>query len=393
MKHSYLHSIVQRARFLAVLPAGLLAGMAAPANAQSDDAADAPFLQPQTSEWSVSADASITYDSNIFANSSEESDWIWGIRPQVEFRRIAGLIGLDAGAGVDIGFFTHNSSYNYQDFFGFLQLSYPQEVSDSRWEWNLLLDARESSSTDQLLSARTNSRIYTAGGDVRYLYSDKTAIRGLANYRYNDMLSAGFTDTDTTDLGVDAVWLYSPKLDFYLGYRYRHTRWKRMATSSANDHGVELGVEGELAPKLVGVVSIGYTHRDFNQGSSKGMFSAGATLNWAMRQGTTVSLDGRHGFDATETGQSVEASDVTLKVTQEINAKLDVEGSIGYSHYRYSNVAPRNDDLYGIGAAVNYTFTDHVSARFGYTFTHRHSTQSVYTYDRHLVSLSSNFRF
>ena len=78
----------------------------------------------------IGLDSSVRHTSNVFLNSSEQSDIIYTLLPTVNYRSNQGAIELDAFMGIAMVHYSDFSSYNAENLkFGF-NATYPREKNN-----------------------------------------------------------------------------------------------------------------------------------------------------------------------------------------------------------------------------------------------------------------------
>jgi len=227
---------------------------------------------------------------------------------------------------------------------------------------------------------------------VQNLFSEKLGYRALGSYRDSNYLTTGYADVYSYSLGLSGVYVYSPKLTTLLGFTHRES-WNGHASGavgrnpSSHDERVDVGFEGELAPKISGNFYIGWQQRKFDtsafQDASSLFLSTG--LKWVPMQKTTVSIDGSRDFDTTAALQSAKLTSLTIGVTQVIDDRWSCDGSVAYSHSNFTGsvvINNRRDDSYRLKARVTYAVATNIGLEASVGYGNVDSTNSFSTYDR-----------
>lgn len=346
-----------------------------------------------------SLSGTLGYDSNTFANANEEGDAYATLTPALEFARGKGLIVLHANAGVNIIRFNDFTNQNAEDFFGALEVSYPNRP-DATLVGTFDLGWRQSSGTNEFLGTRTETNVLKVGAGLQRRVSQKLSLRGSAGYQQSEARTAGLSDVDVWAVDGGAVFTYSEKLDVLGGYRYRHTETGggQRAALDADDHLLRVGAEGQLMPKIVGHAAVGVQYRLFHDSDQSDSVSpyADASLAWNPSERTVVTLAGSKDFQATADDRSVDRTNASLTLAQRIYGSWSGGPFVSYTHSRIkqSAGASRTDRGYGAGGGVNYDFAGgKTSGGLRYTYLNQDSTEAFFDYQQHVIELAVTARF
>ncbi len=355
------------------------------------------FYEVGDGELFLNLQSSLTYDSNIFARSSQEADWIFQVGPELQFLRQAGLVGVDLRTGIDFGFFADNSELDYESLYSYLDLTYPR-AGERRATTTLTLSAREETRTDSTIGARTRSYVYEANGGVRYTVTEKFGTRVRAGYSHVDYRDQERSDIDRYQVRLDGIWVYSPLLEYFGGYRFRYTDVHTLAGEERNntlDHALIAGLEGEITPKLSGLLEGGYQVRipEQDTASRREQLTVNGRLNWAVRADTGVFVTAGRDFDTSPERQSLERTDASAGVRQELRQWLQAQALFRYENFRFRRGDNRVDDAYVGQVGLDYDVTTHLFMNVTYSYTVRESTDPEFDYDRHIASVSARWRF
>ena len=352
-------------------------------------------------ESSVAANAS--YDSNIFANSSEVSDGIYTLTPEVHYIRDQGIFTTDLGLGVNVVRFGDHTSQDSEDPYFSGHIAYSPSgktllTSD--------VGIKRTSQADDTLNNRVTSNNYSYNGLFQYLFSEKLGYRLTANYNLSNYLTSGYSDVATYTVGVDGVYVYSPKLTGVAGFSYGQSKTTDRSIGhgdpASQDFRYSAGLEGEIAPKVTGTVRAGLVDRQFDNSGFKdstGIFLASG-LKWAATKKTTFSLDASNDFGTTAGDQSSKNFNLTLGIQQTLTEKLSLDGNVAYDHGNYTSsgsgvfaVPGRTDDSESGRVRLAYSFTSMWSADVSVGYRHTDSTLATSTYNRFTGGLGVTARF
>jgi polysaccharide biosynthesis protein VpsM len=341
----------------------------------------------------------VTYDTNIFANANEQSDWSLAVVPELQYLRQAGVLQMDARLGFEIIRFDDFTSQNTEDFFSLLNFSYPNRPDGNRSRGEFELGWREFSGTNEALGARTQAEVFSASGTARHAVSDKLGLRAGLRYREDSYKTANVSDVSVWSLAADALHTYSDNLDLFLGYRFRDTDTtgrQNRAALGVRDHLLQVGAEGQLTPRITGRASVGVQERRFNGGAlTRSVRPYGSVeVSWSPAARTRYTLAADKDFDTTPDDRSVSGSDFTLLLDQGITNRLSFSPALYYLRTRYrSATEDRNDEQFGLSLGLAYQTAPNSTLNARYTYLTRDSSNPFFEYDRQLLTFSADFSF
>lgn len=378
------------------LPLALATAAATLAVAVSPAHALAEFAR---GKLTVAASLNTAYDSNIFANSTEEEDVSVTFNPSLAWTRNAGRISATVSVGISAITFTDADDQDSVDpsINAALTHDRAEKGSDS-----VSLSYTRSSEANDILLDRVEVDNYRGSVGTDYFYSEKTGFRANANFRSSLYDAPGFNDVESYGLGGGILYRYSPKLVANATYSFSPEKAEelapgRLSDPSSKNHRFSLGLEGELAPKLSGNVSVGYAYRDFDNGAdSDDTILVGAGLSWAAAEKTTLTLSATQDFDTTANAESAHIFNVSLGARHTLTEKISLNASLGYQQSELDEVGTpvsREDDTYIFGAGSSYRINDNISANLAVRHRINDSTLARAEYDRTVVSLGLNLLY
>lgn len=248
--------------------------------------------------------------------------------------------------------------------------------------------------------------------------------------KYVDGLSFGpLLNRYTQTFGVTGGYKVQPKTKVYLGYRRQIIHYTgRSAGVNGGDknnksHFFDLGVEGQIAPKLTGNIQAGYQLKDYDQAQSFAITKTGFAVRDAQRKAYTQAWVASSNL----TWKPMERCTWMLALSRSLN-----ESTYGSNRYSISNnanlsvshvfphkltgrikagvqidkypeafnatidapVNNRRDDTYTQGAGVGYKLQDWIDLGLDYGHTKRSSISSdQFNYESHVTMLSAKLTF
>jgi hypothetical protein len=395
----------------------------------------------------LSTTARATYDSRMFGGLGPADDYIFTLDPRLIYRREAGLLKLEASAGVRINRYVEFDELNSEDLVTSFILRLPPEgpslasgrfesTYDEHTEVNYDVNARIREKTfSNRLSADIPIGLKTAlllGGsfrdDQRNAFSDQQTWDGTAGFRYQNFLGGSAFDVRYRHLEVESSGdnelripldqesdIYSATFSrpLYRDVRGSVTYGYRILERSAAEvmNGLDqrssgsifsLGLNGpflpqSIFPKVDSSLSVGYQKNEtpgINDTSSS-RFIGSLHIGWHARERTRLYFDARRATELSVNDLTVETTSFIVGVNQTIGDFTTGSMSAGYERREYETIdlIGREDDVLRLQAGARYRITSAWSAAANYSLRDSQSSEAVADYARHLVSVEATYTF
>lgn len=188
---------------------------------------------------------------------------------------------------------------------------------------------------------------------ARYVYSPKTTLSADASHNFTTTSGGDFSDTKGSDLGLAALWKYSPLTEFGPGVRV--TRQAGGGSNTRTSVGPTLNLNYKYSSKLSLTSQLGLDFADYSRiGSSDTSVSASVGLNYEASPlwGMNLSLFRNSQADPSVSGSFREVTSVRLGYTRKIR-----RASLGLG-LSYENSTAFNDQVDGTRPDRNYFSID-----------------------------------
>jgi hypothetical protein len=341
--------------------------------------------------------SSLRWSSNVFRDATDDvDDLLWTVKPGFEFNFWRGVSNADLVLNTNYEILRYEDNSDVDAELAHVQALGSYESARLLLSGSASFDERQSSSSDggdaNLDADLARSEVVDAGFNAEYQFSSKVSFASGVNYDdidYVDVDAGNFADTETVTLPFDVFYELTPKLDLSVGYI---ASYKDVEGGSAGDYDTttefyNVGLRGDLLPKLNGFLKLGYTDDDR---ADEGMFGADLDLSYVVSQKLTSSLLLSRDYSVGGTGETIEKDSVTVRANYAIDAKYSVSGKLGYEHRDY---AAREDDQYSLGLRLSYKLDQNWRLAAGYTYSETDSSQATSSYTDHSLSLSASFRY
>ena len=395
----------------------------------------------------LSTTARALYDSRMFGGLGPADDYIFTLHPRLVYRREAGLLKLEASAGVRVNRYLDFNELNSEDLVTSVKLWLPPEgpsISSGSFEssydehtevnYDVNLRIREKTFSNRL-SADIPIGLKTAlllGGsyrdDQRNAFSDQKTWDGTAGFRYQNFLGGSAFDVRYRHLDLESSGenelgiplnqesdIYSATFSrpLYQDVRGSITYGYRVLNRSQAEilSGLEersagsifaLGLNGPflpqtIFPKLESSLSLGYQKNEtpgINDTSSS-RFVGSLNVSWHARERTRVFFDARRALVLSVNDLTVETTGFNVGVNQTVGDFTTTSLSVGYEEREYQTIdlLGRTDDVYLLQTGARYRITSAWSAAANYSLREAQSSEAVADYGRHLVSVEATYTF
>lgn len=270
---------------------------------------------------------------------------------------------------------------------------------------SVTLDEDYKQTTDQAtseLTARALRVENTAGVAVEAPLRGKLGFNLAAQHTYNNYLAGIYNVLDRQEVlaGGDITYKVQPKTNLVLGYRYGTMNY-RLASAESGDssyNNLSLGLTGNIAPKLAGLVMAGVQFRNYeqhlNQAKDKATIGGySARLAWKPEELTDVIFYAkRAGVETTYLNSRYYISsmgDVELsRQVRKIKASLGLGyESVVFPEKTAATGKKRRDNNTGVRLTAEYNIQTWLKAGAAYAYKNRASNESAFAYSDNLVSI------
>ncbi|OGS06469.1 MAG: hypothetical protein A2270_07220 [Elusimicrobia bacterium RIFOXYA12_FULL_51_18] len=270
----------------------------------------------------------------------------------------------------------------------------------------LVLDEKYMATTDQATSELTarSKRVQNIAG--LNFYSPLRGRLGFGidvQHTVNDYLSSRNKALDRDEIlaGADLNFKLQPKTKLFAAYHFGSLKYKERTLAGSGDalySNVDLGLTGNIAPKLTGNLTAGAQFRLYRKdladaSNSRTTGGYGAQLNWRPMEKTEVVLYGkRANVESTFADSRFYTSTLNdLSASRELN-KFKAGVGISYESVRYPEETPgsnakRRDSNYNGRATLDYNVQKWLKAGVGYNYKTRRSNERSNNYVDNVVTL------
>lgn len=343
-------------------------------------------------QFYVNATASYTWDSNIFANSTSGGDSVYAVSAGIDFRRHAGMIGINGNASVNASSFGENTGENFQNPSFGLELT----KQSGRTTGSLTAAVSRQSKADALVNVRNESWNYNAGLNLKYPVIERYTLSGGIGFGYLDYLDNRlFVDLSTYTASLDLFYIYNTERDIIAGYRIRYG--ETSVNSAYYDHAFTVGLSGKIFPKVGGTVRVGYQFREptNSSGESFSSITASGQAKWTITKKINAALLLSKDLSTTSTNTTVDSTSTGIDFQYGMNSKTAVFFGLGYGINEFLGVSggDRKDSYFTWSAGAHYTFSSYLKLALTYSYFQNWSSLSFSDYKRNSINLTASTTF
>ena len=337
----------------------------------------------------VFGNASIGYDSNIFAQNGGEGDVTFSASTGVELKRRAGIIAVNMRAVFAYQGFNENKDQSSWNPSFFVELN----KTTGRTTGAFTLHAFRTSRADSAVNLRTQTWNFPIALNLKYPINDKFYVTSNSSYlrrSYADT-NAGLLDYTDYAQALDFFYVFTSKLDIVGGYR---TRIGKTNLGTTTDHSFNIGLMNGLLPKVNGSVRVGYQIREAETGETYSQFTISTGLTWNATRKLTVSNSIGRDFSTTATGATVDSITASLSGTYVINRRIQVDSGVAWGRSRFIGaILPRRDDFFSWNVGGTFIWNEHFRVSANYTYFKNWSTFAFSDFERTGYSIDVSSRF
>lgn len=340
----------------------------------------------------VTGSFSMAWDSNIYTSANQTSDIVYTATLGAEYRRRAGLIGINVSSGLARAQFSENVSESSTN----PNLRIELNKDTGRTTGTLGLSASRSARADPTVNLRTDSWNYTADLNLKYPISDRHALTASLTWHKQDYLDNQlFVDLTSISMSADWFYVFTPQRDLFGGYRLRISESSAQTTFA--DHSISAGVSGRIVRGLNGTARVGYQVREGLKGTSETFSGYNASLSaaWNFTRKVALNTSISKDFNITSTNLSTDALTGNLDLQYARSAKLALTAGVGAGRTTYLGTEGdgREDTFFTAYGRIAYTFNEHLRLGLVYSYFRNWSTIDFSDFSRNSLTFDASSRF
>ena len=355
-----------------------------------------PFMSTQES-----------YDSNIYltkhnAKGSSINKTSLGFEL---VQKVGARLDLKGGYSMDILSYAVNTSTNnavHHNAFISAMARLPKDMTVS-------VDDKYKQTTDQATSETTeraerieNVAAVNFAAPLRGQFGFNIVVQNT----YNNYLNSSLAGLDRAEnlMGFDVSYKLQPKTKVFAAYRYGALNYENSITNDATYNNMDLGITGDIAPKITGTVTAGMQARNYKNDSGTAdnditTMGYSAQAIWKAMERTDVTIYAKRANIESTYGTSrfYTSSMLNVGATRMIN-KVKVGLGLGYEGVQYPEkttlTSPKRlDENTSVSLTAMYNIQKWLSADAGFTYKNRNSNEKANEYNDKVFSVGIKAMF
>jgi hypothetical protein len=236
--------------------------------------------------------------------------------------------------------------------------------------------------------------------NTEYRLSPKFKFGAGISYEEKDYLTFtnAVADYDLVRLPFDLFYELTPKLDLSAGYTYSdrsvEDRTGDLIDTSYDSevHFFNVGLRGELMPKLTGNVKVGYRVREQSAVKDESTLGLDASLVWATTPKLSNTITLGRDFGVAGEGNATENTSFRLNSKYSISQQYFASAMLGYTMRDYLAFG-REDDMIDFGLSLSYVPNEYWTISTGYTYSENDSNAVGNSYTDNRYELSASLKY
>lgn len=350
-------------------------------------------------ETTLRADLSGGYDTQPSANSSGESSFVYRGGLNLDLRQVRSDADWDISLGSGLLQFSDLETDTDPDFRVRVSTKSNRPRFGSRVTGGASVEMNRANQEDPLLGERIQNDRFSAGGNLLLSPNTRYSLGLNASYSADNPSgrSENIAGVTQAGLGLTGYHRRSEKLAFTLAGNFSANRGSGSSVSGGDSEffSLSLGMDGQISPKLSGVLQGGWQVRDGeNLEGDSGSPYLNAALTWAMNARTQVGIRANSGFSSTVGSQNSEQTSLTLDARRTINTRLSGNLTLNFNRSKVVNFGQeREQDLFSVAGGVSFRVNQSLSMRGNLQFSQQTSNEATFDFDRWLGEVGLQYTY
>lgn len=387
-------------------PSAILAGLALPFSAVQ--ASPLVSIGDQVDVF-FTGTSSVSWQSNLFrSDTNEVEDFLLTLSPGFEFDFGRGLSNADFRITTRYDILSYDKSDDWNTETLHIKALGSYQASRLTVNGTVSFDETQTTLQDNVtVGSLVESEITAVNVKGEYVVSPKFSVGSGVSYsdRVYTTQEASYADRESYSIPVDVFYELTPKVDLSLGYQYTTRDVESVTLPSfksayeTESHFFNIGARGDLLPKLVGSVKVGYRQQDTDYSDATADtddsgLGIDTSLVWAASPKLAHTLLIARDFGSSGAGARIEESSINYKASYSIDSQWGASANLGYSLREYLDDANDREDVYvSAGLRLNYSPNQYWSFGGGYTYMENDSDLAANSYENHKLDVSASLRY
>jgi predicted porin len=340
----------------------------------------------------ITASASVRHDDNVLLSpTTKEGDVIYLFIPGVDLHYKGSQASL--GFSFDEQFSHYEKFHNLDDHLANLAASGAYQGAESDFGLNASFVQEDQTTINaQSLDQTVKHTISSVSSNAEFALTAKTRIGFTPSYNYAEFPEVGFQNSKIWTVPVDLYYSMTPKTALSVGYAYSKTTTE-LGTGDSKGNFLNVGVRGELTPKLSGQIRIGETELKPVAQPSTRQLGVETSLIYAFSPKTNFSLFVNNGFAPSAAGNQTEVLAAGISGSFELSQAWSANLSVGTTTTKYLITPPRTDHFWNASLLVTYMVTQNFDLQASYLYRKNDSNLQLVTFDDNVATFTAACKF
>lgn len=355
--------------------------------------------------FSLTLDASVRHDDNVYLSSKDKvASTVSSVTPGIGLR-----FGDDTVAHGDLGYrvaftrYSHDVSPNLRLGSGTGNFGYDdgniklaaganyQQVSQNNGDVVTL--GQQAVFRRDVLSANTSLEAHV---------TPRTSASAGVNYGRTEYKSPGLIGSTTTEVPLNVFFNLTRKFDLSLGYSFTKVNPQLDGPDGKNSYS-NIGVRGELTPKLSGSFSAGYRTQQVADNPKSHLVGFEGGFGYEATTNTGLSLSLSRDYSTGALGETLRNSSYGLNLSTKPARQWQFGAGISHQTVDYGKTvfsktatktnADREDSLWSGNLSASYLISDWISASTDFTSSRNRSSLNGAEFTSNITSLVLGMRY
>ncbi len=200
-----------------------------------------------------------------------------------------------------------------------------------------------------------------------------------------------FRNSEKITIPLNLYYNITPNYALSVGYRFRDTTVRK--GNNRQTHFFNVGIRGEILPRLNGSIHVGYDYVDISHQKSRSGLGTDANLSYLLTPKARLILAFSKDFNTAANGSITDKTGGTLAAKYDINPLWSADAHVGYTEQAYKDSSGRTDHITSVGVGVSYTPESYLRFSAGYSLQVNDSTINRLGYTNNVFDISASLRY
>lgn len=345
------------------------------------------------------------YDSNIYkVASGRTSSLIRVTRGMAQYNTVLPNTPFKLNSGAMFGYNAYNKYSNTNNSIDSL-ISLGLKSPNMEFSEKFLFTSDAANNADDDREKRWKN---TVSASFKTKKAHRLWLKATLTDSVDEYVNLNTMDRNTLSLSLRGYYSHSEKTDMYVGYKFTNITYQDNGKQNSGTHAISAGMEGRIAPKVIGDFDVFYSYRDYHKSAngykdSKALLGLSLGLKYEMTERTFFNFDASRQTEETAANNANKNRyfvDTSFSVTanHKLSSRSTASLKIGWDNLDYDKKASgqskaRNDNLYVIRPSFSHKINSVLSGSAFVEYKTRHSNITNRGYDLFMAGIGMRALF